>query len=568
MSNTKDFLVELGTEELPPKALRELAHAFKVNIQAGLAAKRLQHNDVKIYATPRRLAVIVSDLEVKQADEAIERKGPPLDRAFDENKFPTKAAKAFAKSNGVDVYDLLHVEMGKGTYLVFRGSLPGKETKELLPAILKEALDGLPIPKRMRWGSKNESFVRPVHWLLMLLGNDVVDCEIFGLQADRLTFGHRFMSPDKISIEQPSAYLNLLMHAGEVIPDFAERRQLIEKQVNAAAMSVDGNAIIDNDLLNEVTALVEKPYAILGDFERRYLQLPEEVLIETLQQHQKYFPLRDKNGDILDNFITISNIKSKDPEQVKAGNERVIRPRLADAEFFYKNDLKRTLVSRVEDLDKVVFQKNLGSLGEKVKRIETLGLYLHGQLGVPSNTSVEDVKKAVSLCKCDLLSDMVGEFPKLQGVMGRYYAVQQGEKVELALALDEHYLPRYSGDKLPSHILGQIVSIADKIDTIVGIFAIGKKPSGTRDPFSLRRQSIGVLRIILEKELDLDLRELISTSLNSMPEAYRKTEVIEEVFTYLQERARGYFQERKATNDQISSVFATNTNSPLDMLKR
>jgi len=428
MSNTKDFLVELGTEELPPKALRELAHAFKVNIQAGLAAKRLQHNDVKIYATPRRLAVIVSDLEVKQADEAIERKGPPLDRAFDENKFPTKAAKAFAKSNGVDVYDLLHVEMGKGTYLVFRGSLPGKETKELLPAILKEALDGLPIPKRMRWGSKNESFVRPVHWLLMLLGNDVVDCEIFGLQADRLTFGHRFMSPDKISIEQPSAYLNLLMHAGEVIPDFAERRQLIEKQVNAAAMSVDGNAIIDNDLLNEVTALVEKPYAILGDFERRYLQLPEEVLIETLQQHQKYFPLRDKNGDILDNFITISNIKSKDPEQVKAGNERVIRPRLADAEFFYKNDLKRTLVSRVEDLDKVVFQKNLGSLGEKVKRIETLGLYLHGQLGVPSNTSVEDVQKAVSLCKCDLLSDMVGEFPKLQGVMGRYYAVQQGEK--------------------------------------------------------------------------------------------------------------------------------------------
>ncbi len=568
MSLTSDFLVELGTEELPPKALRDLSNAFKVSIQAGLAVQRLQHGDVDVFATPRRLAVLVKDLDLQQADKAIERKGPPVDRAFDENKFPTKAAKAFAESNGVDVYDLHHVKMGKGTYLVFRGSEQGKASKDLLPVVVKDALDQLPIPKRMRWGSRSESFVRPVHWLLMLLGKEVVDCEILGLSAGRVTYGHRFMAPQEISIEQPSAYKNLLVHAGEVIPSFSERRKQIEEQVIDSAQSVDGKAVIAAELLNEVTALVEKPYAVLGEFDKRYLELPEEVLIETLQQHQKYFPLRSTNGEILNNFITISNILSKEPEQVKLGNERVIHPRLADAEFFYKNDLKRSLESRTRDLDKVVFQKNLGSIGEKVKRIEALGLHMLQGLEESSKINADQVKRAANLCKCDLLTDMVGEFPELQGVMGRYYASHQNENSDVALALDEHYLPRFSGDELPSHILGQVISIADKLDTIVGIFAIGKKPTGTRDPFSLRRQSLGVLRIIIEKELNFDLRHLIAASLKNMPEALRKPEVAEEVFVYMQERARGYFLDHNSTSDQIASVFATNTGSPLDMHKR
>ena len=568
MSNTNDFLVELGTEELPPKALRDLSNAFKVVIQAGLVAERLRHGEVEVFATPRRLAVLVHDLETQQADKAIERKGPPIDRAFDENKFPTKAAKAFAESNGVDVYDLHHVKMGKGTYLVFRGSEQGKASKDVLPAIVKEALDQLPIPKRMRWGSRSESFVRPVHWLLMLMGKDIVECEILGLSAGRLTYGHRFMAPQEISIEQPSAYKNLLSHVGEVIPDFSERRKVIKEQVLDSAQTVNGQAVVDEDLLNEVTALVEKPYAVLGNFDKRYLELPEEVLIETLQQHQKYFPLRSADGEILNNFITISNIKSKEPEQVRLGNERVIHPRLADAEFFYTSDLKRSLESRIVDLDKVVFQRDLGSLGEKVKRIEALGLHMLQDLEKSPKISEEQVKRAASLCKCDLLSDMVGEFPELQGVMGRYYAVHQDENVDVALALDEHYLPRFSGDKLPSQILGQVISIADKLDTIVGIFAIGKKPTGTRDPFSLRRQSIGVLRVILENELNFDLRNLISASLRKMPEALRKPEVVDEVFAYMLERARGYFQDNNATNDQIASVFATNVSIPLDIQKR
>ena len=568
MSDSKDFLVELGTEELPPKALRDLSNAFKVSIQAGLAVQRLQHGEVEVFATPRRLAVLVHDLVTQQEDKAIERKGPPLDRAFDENKLPTKAANAFAQSNGVDVYDLHHVKMGKGTYLVFRGFESGKASKEILPGIVKEALDQLPIPKRMRWGNRSESFVRPVHWLLMLLGKEIVECEILGLSADRLTYGHRFMAPQEISIEQPSAYKNLLSHVGQIVPVFSERTKFIEDQVNAAAESVSGQAVVDNDLLNEVTALVEKPYAVLGSFDQRYLELPEEVLIETLQQHQKYFPLRSADGDILNNFITISNIDSKEPEQVRLGNERVIHPRLADAEFFYKKDLERSLESRIVDLDKVVFQRDLGSLGEKVKRIESLSLHMLQNLEKSPKISEDQVRRAASLCKCDLLSDMVGEFPELQGVMGRYYAIHQKENVDVALALDEHYLPRFSGDELPGHILGQVISIADKLDTIVGIFAIGKKPTGTRDPFGLRRQSIGVLRIIIEKELDFDLRNLVTASLRYMPEALRKPEVIDEVFVYLQERARGYFQDHNSTSDQIASVFATKTGSPLDMQKR
>lgn len=568
MSNSKNFLVELGTEELPPKALRDLSHAFQVGIQAGLAVERLNYSDIKVFATPRRLGVLVQNLNTQQADEIIERRGPPVDRAFDANGLATKAATAFAQSNGVEVDDLEQTKTVKGVYLVYRGTEPGKATVELMPAIIKEALDKLPIPKRMRWGNRTESFVRPVHWLLMLFGNDVVPCEILGLTSGRITYGHRFMAPEEISISQPSAYQNLLLHAGEVIADFSERRKLIQEQVHAKSTEVSGRAKIDNDLLNEVTALVEMPVAILGDFDKRFLKLPKEVLIATLEQHQKYFPLYDASNNLLPNFITISNIKSRRPELVKSGNERVIRPRLADAEFFYRSDLKKDLEQRIGDLDKVVFQKDLGSLGDKVARIEALAKFVASLLPKKERPSTEFVERAARLCKCDLLTDMIGEFPELQGVMGRYYALEQNENSDIALTLDEHYLPRFSGDKLPSNLLGQVLAIADKLDTIVGIFAIGKKPTGTRDPFSLRRHSIGVLRILVEAELNLDLRDLIAYSLEQMPVAFRKTTVIDEVFAYIQERARGYFLEQKFNADQIAAVFASNTASPLDMQHR
>lgn len=568
MSGKQNFLVELGTEELPPKALFDLAHAFKVSIQAGLAVQRLHHGEVEMFATPRRLAVLVHDLDTTQNDEVIERRGPPVDRSFDTDGNPTKAATKFAESNGVSVAELEQTKTEKGSYLMYRGTQAGESTIKLLPTIVKEALDTLPIPKRMRWGNRSDSFVRPVHWLVMLLGENVVDCEILGLKADRISFGHRFMAPQNISIPQATAYKNLLNHGGQVIVDRLERRKLIEQQVLDAAATLNGKAILDKDLLDEVTALVEFPKAILGDFDQRFLDLPEEVLIETLQQHQKYFAIRNAEGKLLPNFITISNILSKDEAKVKHGNERVIRPRLADAEFFYHTDLKIPLADRTAGLDKVVFQKDLGSLGDKVKRIEGLAKYILSLLPRKNGVSDDLVSRAARLCKCDLMTDMVGEFPELQGIMGRYYATAQNEDTDVALTMDEHYLPRYSGDRIPEKLLPQLISIADKLDTISGIFAIGKKPSGTRDPFSLRRQSLGVLRIMTEAELDLDLRDLILFAIKQLPDQYIDLTLIEEIFGYMQERARGYFTDKDYAQDQIAAVFASDANSPLDMQLR
>ncbi|NNC97996.1 MAG: glycine--tRNA ligase subunit beta [Gammaproteobacteria bacterium] len=568
MTGKAHFLIEIGTEELPPKALYDLAHAFKLGLQAGLAVERLAHEDVSMFATPRRLAVLVKCLDLQQADEDIERRGPPLERAFDAEGKPSIAATKFAESNGVSVIDLQQTKTEKGTYLMYRGTQPGVEATTLLPGIVQSALDQLPIPKRMRWGDRDVSFVRPVHWLVMLLGDRVIPCELYGLSASNISYGHRFMAPQDITIPQAEAYPNLLLHAGEVQVDYAARRKSIEEQVLASAEELNGQAVIDKDLLDEVTSLVEMPFPVVGDFDQRFLELPEEVLIETLQQHQKYFPVRNSEGKLLPNFITISNIKSKDAAVVKHGNERVIRPRLADAEFFYRSDLKTPLEQRIEQLDKVIFQKDLGSLGDKVKRVSALSKFIAKALGDKSGIELQHLSRAASLCKCDLLTDMVGEFPELQGVMGRYYALAQNEHAEVANALDEHYQPRFSGDRIPAGIYGQVLSIADKLDTIVGIFSIGKKPSGTRDPFSLRRQALGLLRIMNEAEHDLDLRDLILFAIKQLPEQFIDLTLIDEIFQYLQERARGYFLEQGFSQDQISAVFASSANSPLDMRHR
>lgn len=567
MTNTdiikKDFLVEIGTAELPPKALPELAQAFCSNIQTSLAVSRLEHGDVQLYATPRRIAVLIKNLSTKQTDEQVERRGPPIKVAYKDGE-PSKAATKFAEANGVSLDDLERLETSKGEYLVYRGVESGKETKFLIPVIVQEALDKLPIPKRMRWGDTDASFVRPVYWVVMLLGIDIIDCEFFDIKSDRISRGHRFMANRSITIEQPSAYKNIMQHVGKVIVDFKERRDLIQEQTKDIANSVKGEALIDADLLNEVTALVELPSPILGDFDKRFLDLPREVLISTLQEHQKYFPVVKSDGELLPHFITISNIESKEPMQVKKGNERVIMPRLADAEFFWETDLKTPLEQRINHLDKVIFQKDLGSLGEKVQRTKKLAQFIAEKIGA----DVEQTERVASLAKCDLLTDMVGEFPDLQGIMGRHYATKQNENPVVANAIQEHYLPRFAGDSLPSSKVAQAVSLADRLDTITGIFSIGKIPTGTRDPFGLRRLSIGVLRILSEKELDLDLKELVTFSESLLPVQEKLADTVNDVMNYINERNKFYLTEQGYSHDQIAAVLATGSSNPLDLTER
>jgi len=559
----KDFLVEIGTAELPPKALRDLAQAFCSGIQTGLAASRLAHGKVELFATPRRLAVLIESLEIRQPDEQVERRGPPVKIAFKDGA-PTKAAEKFAEGNGVSVDELERLETPKGEYLIYRGTETGQAANELLPSIVQESLDTLPIPKRMRWGDSDASFVRPVYWIVMLLGNDIIEAELFDIKSDRVSRGHRFMANRSITIEQPSAYKNVMRHVGQVMVDFNERREMIQQQAETIAADRNGLALIDKDLLDEVTALVEQPTPILGDFDPRFLELPREVLISTLQEHQKYFPVVNKDGDLLPHFITISNIDSKEPEQVKAGNERVIMPRLADAEFFWNNDLKTSLIQRSEGLDKVIFQKNLGSLGAKTQRVTELAKFIAEKIGA----DVERADRVASLAKCDLLTDMVGEFPDLQGIMGSYYATKQKEEAVVAEAIREHYLPRFSGDDLPQSKVAQAVSLADRLDTIVGIFSIGKKPTGTRDPFGLRRLSIGVLRILSEKELDLDLKELVTFSESLLPEQKESVDTVTDVMDYINERNKHYLAEQGYSHDQVAAVLATGSSNPLDLTER
>ena len=601
----RDFLVEIGTEELPPKALRSLEQAFAAALTAGLDKAGLDHGEVTSFATPRRLAVYVKRLAAAQPEQHLKRRGPPLGAAFDTSGTPTRAALAFAESCGSSVAALERLDEGKGTFLFFIGTRPGESAMQLLPALVQGALDQLPIPRRMHWGEGEAMFVRPVHWVVMLFGRDVVRATLLDTSAARYTRGHRFHAPRPISLTSPAAYERALRERGFVVADFAARRERIRVAVAAAAAELHGRTLMSDALLDEVTALTEWPVALAGGFEERFLSLPREVLISTLEDHQRYFPVEGANGGLLPAFIAVSNIESREPERVRAGNERVVRPRLADAAFFWEQDRRRALASREADLDAVTFQARLGSLGDKTRRVRALA----GDIAAAIGGSRADAQRAASLSKCDLLTAMVGEFPELQGVMGSYYAQADGESHEVALSIREHYLPRGAGDALPATRTGLALAIADKLDTIAGIFASGEKPTGTKDPFALRRAALGVQRILIEKALDLDLMDFIARAVAAVradierlrsertaaaapgtpsaaagtgpaakaatPAATATAEAVAaEVYDFLMERLRAYYLEaagaaalpRRApvTTEMFDAVLATRPVSPLD----
>jgi len=567
--NRRDFLVELGTEELPPKALSKLSAAFTRGIVEGLKAAGLSHSAVHSYATPRRLAVVVEALQEAQADTKIERRGPALQAAYDNEGLPSRALQGFARSCGVEIEALENLETDKGSWLVYRADEQGKPTQGLIPAIVQQSLDKLPIPKRMRWGDLSAEFVRPVHWLVLLFGDEVIDAEILAVQSGHETRGHRFHHPEKISINQPSEYGPLLETEGRVVASFNDRREAVRGQVQAAAIKLGGKAVIDAALLDEVTGMVEWPVAVAGSFEEAFLDVPAEALISAMKGHQKYFHVVSGDGKLMPNFITISNIESKDISAVRAGNERVIRPRLSDAEFFWDQDRKHTLKDNRETLKSVVFQKELGTVLDKSERIASLAGFIAEQLGANRGDGI----RAGQLAKCDLMSEMVGEFPELQGIMGSYYANNDGESAAVAVAMNEQYMPRFAGDELPQGAVGQALAIADKIDTMVGIFDIGQPPTGSKDPFALRRAALGIVRIIIENELDLDLKSILGHAENCYQNFGSKKrvlqlETLEKVFSFMIERLRVYYTDAGILVDVFEAVSALRPSRPYDFDQR
>ena len=559
----RDFLFELGTEELPPKSLFTLAQALADGVAKGLAAAAIVHGEIEWFATPRRLALRVHGVSERQPDQEIKRQGPAVANAFDADGQPTKAAAGFAASCGVGVDELQQVDGPKGRVLMFVGTRKGEATPALLPGIVKAALDALPIAKRMRWGAGEAEFVRPVHWAVMLFGTTVVECEILGVRTGKHSRGHRFHAPAPLLIENPAKYLAALKKA-HVLANVADRRERIRSGAEALAQSAGGHAVIEAALLDEVTALVEWPVPLLGRFDESYLELPQEVPIATMQDHQRYFPVRDAVGKLRNEFIAVANIESRAPDKVRDGNERVIRPRLADAAFFWNSDRRERLEARRPMLKTVTFQAKLGSVYEKTERVGRLAVRIAESIGADATLA----RRAAELSKCDLLTLMVGEFPELQGLMGKYYAQHDGEPPEVCAALEEQYWPRFAGDRIPETRTGIALALADKIDTLAGIFAIGQKPSGTRDPFGLRRAALGVLRTILQRQLDLDLRQLIETAVAAQP-VEKKPEVAEEVWTYIVERLRASYLEgeagRNVTTEMFDAVLASRTQSVLDM---
>jgi len=541
MSKRDDFLVEIGTEELPPKALRPLMEAFGQNLAAAIDEARLSHGDVHTYASPRRLTVLVEKLATKQDDREVDQKGPPTKVAFDDDGKPTPAAKAFAKKCGVSVDELGRERTEKGEWLTFRSLEEGKAAADLLPGMIERALAALPIPRRMRWGAGDAEFVRPVHWVVLLHGKKVIEAPVMGIPAGRESRGHRFHSKEPVVIDKPADYLGALEKDGYVIADFMRRRDLVRDGVNEAAERSGGNIVDGESLYDEVTALVEWPVPIVGAFDEVYLDLPREVVISTLTGHQRYFPVADDSGKLLPHFVTVSNIESKDPEQVIEGNERVIRPRLADAAFFWNSDRKTALASREEVLRDVVYQRGLGSLFDKSHRVVRIAAWLASEL----DADAAIVERAAALAKCDLVTGVVGEFPDLQGTMGRYYALSDGESSKVADAIAEQYLPRFAGDDLPDSKAGQMLAIADKLDSLAGIFSIGKKPSGNRDPFGLRRAALGVVRVLIERGIDVDLKALIARAVAEQPDGkLDDDEVAAELYAFISERLRRYFLDR------------------------
>jgi glycyl-tRNA synthetase beta chain len=556
----RDFLVEIGTEELPPKALRELELAFAARVMSGLDQAGLAHGESRSFATPRRLAVWVRRVAARQPDQEVKRRGPPVGAAFDAEGRPTRAAEAFAESCGVEVGALQRLEEGKGPALFFIGTKEGVAAAQLLPGIVQNALAALPIPKRMRWGAGSAEFVRPVHWVVMLLGNQIVPAEILGVAAGNVSSGHRFHALKPLRIASPGTYARTLCERGHVLADFTERREVIRAGVASLATQLGGTALVDPALLDEVAALVEWPVPLAARFEERFLGLPREVLISVLQDHQRYFPVQASTGSLSPWFITVSNIESREPDKVRTGNERVVRPRLADAAFFWDQDRKRPLAALCEALNAVTFQVKLGSIGEKSRRVTALA----GEIAAAAGFDRAVVERAAALCKCDLATSMVGEFPELQGIMGSHYARADGEPEPVAVAIREHYLPRGGGDQVADSPAGIAVAIADKLDTIAGIFAIGQKPSGTKDPFGLRRAALGIVRTLVERRIELDLRALIASAVQRQP--VQAAGVADELYGYVMERLRSYYLEgsKGVTTEMFDAVVATSPSSPLD----
>lgn len=556
---TEDLLLEIGTEELPPKALLPLSQAFAASFADQLKKANLAFTDIEPFATPRRLALRVQALATQQADSAIERFGPALQAAFDSNGNATKAAEGFARSCGVTVAELEQAQDGKVTKLVFRSTRKGAAASTLIPDLLRNALTELPIPKRMRWGSSRDEFVRPVHWVVLLFGHDVIPATILGATADKKTYGHRFHHPAAIALSSPADYATAL-HAGKVVANFSERRAQIRTQVEALAAQLGARAIIDEALLDEVAALVEWPVALAGNFDHAFLEVPKEALISSMKEHQKCFHLLDDGGRILPHFITVSNLESRDPAQVVAGNEKVIRPRLADAAFFFTQDKRQPLASRIDKLKSVVFQQALGTLFDKSQRVRSLATWLAGEL----DTSVAQAQRAAELGKCDLMTSMVYEFAELQGVMGEHYARHDGEPDAVCSALFEQYLPRFAGDRLPATRTGMVLALAERLDTITGLFAIGQPPTGSKDPFALRRAALGVLRIIVESKLPLDLRAAITHATAAFHAQAGNENPVRTVEDFIFERFRAWYADEGVGVDVFLAVDAVRPTQPLE----
>ncbi|MGE7960065.1 glycine--tRNA ligase subunit beta [Pseudomonas sp. NPDC089530] len=557
--SAQDFLVELGTEELPPKALNTLAEAFLSGIEKGLQAAGLNFEAKHVYAAPRRLAVMIRGLATQQPDRSINLDGPPRQAAFDAEGNPTQAALGFAKKCGVDLSEIDQ----SGPKLRYSQSIKGKPTASLLPTIVEDSLNDLPIPKRMRWAARKEEFVRPTQWLVMLLGDEVIDCTILAQKAGRDSRGHRFHHPQSVRITSPANYLDDL-RAAYVLADANERRELISKRTEELARMQEGTAIVPADLLDEVTALVEWPVPLVCSFEERFLEVPQEALITTMQDNQKYFCLLDVDGKLLPRFITVANIESKDPRQIIEGNEKVVRPRLTDAEFFFKQDKKQKLEDFNQRLQNVVFQEKLGSVYDKAERVSKLAAFIAPHIGGDAQRAA----RAGILSKCDLATEMVGEFPEMQGIAGYYYALNDGEPEDVALALNEQYMPRGAGAELPSTLTGAAVAIADKLDTLVGIFGIGMLPTGSKDPYALRRAALGVLRILIDKKLDLDLTDAVAFAVAAFGTKVKAAGLADQVLEFIFDRLRARYEDEGVDVATYLSVRALKPGSALDFDQR
>ena len=561
-----DFLIELGTEELPPKALKSLSNAFTEGVVSGLRDQGLNFEATEAFAAPRRLAIVIKGLETETPDKDLVIWGPPTKVAFADDGSASRAAEAFASKNGVTVDQLsaLVENDGQQDKLCIRRTENGIETKTLLGNIINESLAKLPIPKRMRWGYKREEFVRPAQWVVLLFNNEVLNDPILGIAASNTSRWHRFHANHEIVIESPSSYQQQMRDA-YVIADFNERKDIIRQGVAMLAEDINGTAVIEDDLLDEVTALNEWPVPLMGKFDTHFLSIPAQALISSMKEHQKYFHVLDANKQLLPAFITVANIESTDPAQVVDGNERVIRPRLADAAFFYENDQKTSLESRRDSLKNIVFQADLGSVFDKTERVAAIAEYLANEMGAQPKLA----RRAAELSKSDLVTDMVGEFDDLQGVMGRDYALNDNEDSEVAKALFEQYLPRFSGDIVPNTDTGVALALADRLDSLIGIFSIGQQPSGSRDPFALRRASLGVLRIMLERNIDLNLVDVLSycnAQLNIGKRAKLSgTELEKQVLTYTLERFKSWYKEKGLPAEVFLSVAALKLGNPLDI---